>query len=163
MSFLGVIHRLDKPVGGIVIFAKTSKALSRLNEAMREGKIHKTYTATVDGHMPSDAGTLENFLLHDDYKAEVVKGGTPGAKLARLQYKVLKKEASSSVVELQLETGRYHQIRAQCAAAGAPILGDAKYGSSRPSKDGFLALRHTRVMFPHPITQEPIVIQSPSL
>ena len=102
--FLGVVHRLDKPVSGIVIFAKTSKALSRLNESMREGKIRKTYTATIEGRMPQQEGTLEHYLIHDDFKAEVVPSKTPGAKLARLHYKVLQQDAENlKQVELVLE------------------------------------------------------------
>jgi 23S rRNA pseudouridine1911/1915/1917 synthase len=156
--FLTAIHRLDKPVGGIVIFAKTSKALSRLNESMRDGKIVKTYVATVEGRMPSEEGVLEHYLVHEEYRADVVSRGVAGAKFARLKYRVLQKDRDVSVVEIELETGRYHQIRAQCAAVGAPIVGDGKYGSTKVLSDGTIALRHTRVSFPHPVSQEIITL-----
>lgn len=150
--FLGVVHRLDKPVGGIVVFAKTSKALSRLNESMRAGDFHKTYTATIEGSFPKKEGTLEHYLTHDDHKAYVEKIGAPGAKLARLHYSVVSQKGAFSIIQVKLETGRYHQIRAQCAAMGAPIVGDAKYGSRTVQPDGLIALRHTQLEFPHPIT-----------
>lgn len=150
--FLGALHRLDKPVSGLVLFAKTSKALSRLNASMREGKCRKTYTATLEGSLPAPQSTLEHYLIHDDHKAYVSTKDTPGAKLARLHYTLLKQEGTHSIVEITLETGRYHQIRVQCAALGAPILGDLKYGSRYPTPDGTIALRASKLEFPHPIT-----------
>ncbi len=150
--FLGAVHRLDKPVSGLVLFAKTSKALSRLNASMREGKCRKTYTATLEGSLPDEHGTLEHYLIHDAHKAYIASKETPGAKLARLHYTLIKQEGACSEIEITLETGRYHQIRAQCAAMGAPIVGDVKYGS-RSSKDE-IALRASRLEFPHPISEE---------
>lgn len=152
--FLGVIHRLDRSVSGIVLFAKTSKALSRMNDAMRSKEIIKVYHARVEGSPPHSNGILEHYLRHDDWHAEVCESSTPGAKLARLVYTVIERLETTSVLEIKLETGRYHQIRAQCAAIGCPIVGDKKYGSKMPMPQGTIALKHVHMQFKHPITKE---------
>ncbi len=154
--FLHAVHRLDKEVSGIVLFARTSKALSRLNEAMREGKIHKTYHALVEGTMPSKRGTLEHKLEHGEHRAIV----HPSGKTAILHYVVLEQKGDTALVEVQLETGRYHQIRAQLAAVGCPIVGDKKYGSYREFKGAGIALCHVKITFPHPISKEETTIES---
>jgi len=151
--FLGVVHRLDRPVSGIVIFAKTSKALSRVNAMIRDREMRKTYCALVEGHLKEDSGILEHFLRHGDHIAHVCRPHDPGAKIARLHYKTLEKNETTTLLEIDLETGRYHQIRAQCAAVGCPIVGDAKYGSRTPFADGAIALHHSCLKLHHPVTK----------
>ncbi len=155
--FLEPIHRLDKPVSGLVLFARTSKALSRLQEMMRQRQIFKTYFAQVEGVLPKTEGTLEHFLVHDEYIARVVNPSHPQAKLARLHYKLLEEKQNCSYVEIDLETGRYHQIRVQFAQIGCPIVGDTKYGSSMGNDT--IALHHGRLKFNHPVTKQPLVLQ----
>ena len=122
--FLEPIHRLDRPASGIVVFARTSKALSRLNEAMRQKKMKKFYIAKVEGEVEEE-GVLEHLLIHGDFRAYV----DPKGKIALLRFRRIALTKTHSVVEVELETGRYHQIRAQFAAIGHPIVGDGKYGS----------------------------------
>lgn len=157
--FLHAIHRLDKSASGIVVFAKTSKALSRLNDAIRQKAIKKWYLAWVEGIPHPHTGTLEHYLIHDDFKASVVHSSAKGAKLARLHYQMIKHDEHQSLLEIELETGRYHQIRAQLAAIGCPILGDIKYGSQQKLKSG-IALHHTKMTVPHPTTGEPLSLES---
>lgn len=148
--FLAAVHRLDKPAAGLVLFARTSKALSRLNESMRAGLISKTYVAKVEGILEEKEATLEHNLIHGDHKAFVSED--PSAKKALLTYKVLREDRNVSTVEIKLITGRYHQIRAQFAAIGHPLVGDRKYGSQIASAN--LQLVHAEISFPHPITKE---------
>lgn len=147
--FLHAVHRLDRPVSGIVLFAKTSKALSRLNEAIRAKDCEKIYHAEVEGKLPSKEGVLENYLEHSDFEAVEKSSG----KLSRLHYKVL----ANGVVEINLETGRYHQIRAQLSLAGCPIVGDLKYGAKTRFPTG-IALTHVRMTITHPITKERLTL-----
>ena len=147
--FLQPIHRLDKSVGGIVLFARTSKALSRLQAFMRERKISKTYHAFVEGHLLKKENTLRHLLIHGDHKAFV----NPQGKEAILHYTVLQEKKDTTLVSIDLATGRYHQIRAQFAAIGHPVLGDKKYGSTRFFQDG-IALCHVKMGFEHPVTRE---------
>lgn len=155
--FLHPIHRLDKPASGIVLFARSSKALSRLNALLREHKIQKTYLAKVEGILKEKEGALEHFLFHDEYHAKVAKGFFPGAKKALLSYKVLKTVGKNSLLEIELHTGRYHQIRAQLAFIGHPIVGDQKYGSTVHLKNDGIALAHVKVELVHPVTKEPLI------
>lgn len=155
--YLEPIHRLDKPVSGLVLFARTSKALSRLQEMMRQKGIRKTYFARVEGVLPHLEGTLEHYLFHDEHRARIVKASHPEAKLARLNYKILEKRENYSYVEIDLETGRYHQIRAQFSAIGCPIIGDGKYGSASTSTK--IALHHGRLQFSHPVTKDPLTFE----
>jgi 23S rRNA pseudouridine1911/1915/1917 synthase len=159
--FLGVPHRLDKPASGIVLFAKTSKALSRLNDMIRSRDVIKIYRAWVEGRPPHDSGTLDNFLRHDDYRAYVCMRSDPDAKFARLYYDELCQEGSRTLLQIILETGRYHQIRAQCAAMGCPIVGDQKYGSAASLPDGAIALHHFRLEFQHPVTRATVLLEAP--
>src|SRR5262249_17811959 len=140
------------------IFAKTSKALSRLNESIRHKKAVKQYLAWVEGCPPEKEGILEHFLVHDDFKATVVKDEAAGGKRCRLHYRILQKKGDTTLLEIDLETGRYHQIRAQLAAIGCPILGDRKYGSKHPYLPDAIALHHAKMSFPHPISGELITI-----
>lgn len=159
--FLGVVHRLDKPASGIVLFAKTSKALSRLNEMIRSNDAIKVYCALVEGKPPKESGTLEHFLRHDDHRAYVSNKSDPEAKYARLHYDDIKQNENTTLLQILLDTGRYHQIRAQCAAIGCPIVGDVKYGSKRPLPNGVIALHHFRLQLIHPVTKAPLMFESP--
>jgi 23S rRNA pseudouridine1911/1915/1917 synthase len=153
--YLHPVHRLDKAVSGLVLFARTSKALSRLQEMMRERKIQKTYYALVEGKVPAKEGKLVHQLEHSSFHAKVVKNG----KEAILTYKVLGQKKEATLVEIDLVTGRYHQIRAQFSAIGCPILGDEKYGSSKRWPLG-IALHHSELRFEHPVTKEQMVFTS---
>ncbi|MDR0270707.1 RluA family pseudouridine synthase [Paenibacillus sp.] len=160
--YLGLVHRLDRPVGGAMIFAKTSKAASRLSEAVRSRSFHKVYAAVVHGQLPSPRGTLKDMLLKDPKTntVSVVSRGTPGAKEAVLDYEVLGSNGSFSLVRIILHTGRSHQIRVQMNQAGCPLYGDQKYGS-RVNKPGQqIALWSVMVGFPHPVTKEDVVLSS---
>jgi 23S rRNA pseudouridine1911/1915/1917 synthase len=160
--FVGVIHRLDRPVSGIVLFAKTSKALCRLNESIRLRQMQKTYIALIQGQLKLKSGThtLEHYLRHDDFRASICNKSDASSKLARLHYSCLETFKHSSLVEIHLETGRYHQIRAQFAAIGHPVVGDIKYGSAINMSDDSIALHHAKLQFFHPITKAPIILIS---
>ncbi len=159
--FLEPIHRLDKPVSGLVLFARTSKALSRLQEMMRERKICKWYYALVQ-HAPAEAqGVLEHYLVHDEHRARVVPATDPGGKKAILSYRMLRDVPSGFLLEIELHTGRYHQIRAQFAQVRSPIVGDQKYGSSIIwCKEG-IALHHGKLSLVHPVTKQQLVFTAP--
>lgn len=159
--FLESIHRLDKPVSGIVVFARTSKALSRLQAAMRQGECIKRYQALVEKAPPEAEGILEHYLVHGDFKATVASSAHPDAKKARLKYKLLGMKDGYILVDIELETGRYHQIRAQLAAIGCPIVGDVKYGSKIPLQEHRLALHHVCMKIEHPTTKEWLTLESP--
>ena len=154
--FLHAIHRLDREAQGIVLFARTSKALSRLNEAMRQGKIHKTYLAIVEGHFSNAEGVLKHELEHQEHRAKV--GKSAKSKEAILKFRVIEKQSHSMMVEVILETGRYHQIRAQFSAIGHPICGDKKYGSRHVYRQPGIALLHKKMTFPHPTLPEEIIV-----
>lgn len=162
--FCGVIHRLDRPVSGVVLFAKTSKALSRMNETIQERGIKKTYWALCKELPPMAEGHLENWLLKDERnnKSRVVKEGTPGAKLAILDYSVIASTTGGyNVIEIDLHTGRHHQIRAQLANIGCHIKGDLKYGAPRSNPDGGISLHARSITFTHPVRKELITITAP--
>lgn len=154
--FLHAVHRLDKPVSGIVILARTSKALSRLNQLQRERKIVKKYEALIEGRLKQKEGRLTHLLAHGSGKALVGEG-----KEAILDYRVLSESEGITHVEISLVTGRYHQIRAQFGANGTPILGDYKYGAKK--KADRLYLHHSRSSFPHPVKEESIdIVNAPT-
>ena len=159
--FLHAVHRLDQVVSGVVLFACTDKALSRLNADMRAHRFTKIYHAIISGAPPQKEGSLCHFLIHDDYRAEVAREGDRDAKECILDYKVLKQSGGKSLLEIQLHTGRYHQIRAQLAAIGCPILGDEKYGSKVKLSGGAIALHHARLTVIHPVSKAEIVIEAP--
>ncbi len=156
--FLHAVHRLDKPVSGLVLFAKTSKALERLNASVRAKEFQKTYIALAEGELAGNA-TLVHYLLHSEHHAQVVAKNHPQAKEARLSCKLLELRQHCSLIEIDLETGRYHQIRLQLSHIGHPIVGDAKYGS-RTLFQG-IALHHTRLQITHPVTKEHLSFDSP--
>ena len=163
--FLGVTHRLDRPTTGVVLFARTSKALTRLNAMFQSHElIQKTYWAIVPANpqLPI-ANRLENYLLRNEKqnKSIVVKPGTKDAKRAVLSYKVIAQSERYMLLEINLETGRHHQIRCQLSAIGCPIKGDLKYGAKRSNPDGGIALHARKVEFVHPVSKEPICITAP--
>lgn len=159
--FLESVHRLDKSASGIVVFGKTSKAVSRLNLAIKNKHAKKIYYAWVEGCLPATAGTLEDYLIHGDFKAQVVNSGHPEGKLCRLHYQVIQIRDEDSLLEINLETGRYHQIRAQLAARKCPIWGDQRYGSKRLLDNAVIALHHYRLSIQHPTTQELLNLEAP--
>jgi 23S rRNA pseudouridine1911/1915/1917 synthase len=158
--YLHAVHRLDKPAAGIVLFAKSSKALSRLNASIRNKSVEKHYEALVEGRLPETSGQLKHFLLHENHKAQVVSQETPGAKLASLRYEMVEEFGETSKISIQLETGRYHQIRAQFAEIDYPIVGDTKYGSLHDFPSSGIALIHKMMIIEHPVTKDKIVIES---
>lgn len=157
--FLGVVHRLDRPVSGLVVFAKTSKALSRLNDMFRTGDVHKTYWAIVKRRDIATEGTLTDWLTRNERqnKSYAHEREVPGAKKAVLKYKVRAVADNYMLIEVTLLTGRHHQIRCQLAHMGCPIKGDLKYGAPRSNPDGSISLLSRRVEFVHPVSKETIV------
>lgn len=153
--FLHCIHRLDRPVSGLVLFAKTSKALTRLNEISRANEIRRWYAAEVEGILPQKSGTLEHYLVHAEHQAIVSTAKNPEAKRALLTYQVVATKEHSTLVQIELQTGRYHQIRAQFSAIGHPVVGDSKYKAKSGSGDA-IRLSCTDLKFPHPVTREEI-------
>lgn len=159
--FLGVVHRLDRPVSGVVLFARTSKALSRLNEAFRKrDDLKKIYLAVVEGYPSAPSATLHHTLLRnrEQNKSYPVARGTEGAKEAVLDYRTLTQAEGRTLVEIHLHTGRHHQIRAQLAAIGCPIVGDVKYGASHPLPDASIALHARSLTLLHPVRRESLVL-----
>lgn len=157
--FLGVVHRLDRPVSGLVVFAKTSKALSRLNDMFRTGDVHKTYWAVVKRRDIASEGTLTDWLTRNERqnKSYAHEREVPGAKKAVLKYKVRAVADNYMLIEVTLLTGRHHQIRCQLSHMGCPIKGDLKYGAPRSNPDGSISLLSRRVEFVHPVSKETIV------
>ena len=159
--FLNAVHRIDRPVSGVVLFARTSKALSRLNEDVRKRNCKKIYHAFVEGNPPKPADKLVHWLAHEHHRAELSKEGAAGAQRAVLSYKTLKTFDGKTLLEIDLETGRYHQIRAQLSAIGCPIVGDEKYGAQRAGKKGTISLHHQRLEIVHPTLKERVVVEAP--
>ncbi len=151
--YLGLVHRLDKPVGGIMVFAKTSKAASRLSEQIRNHEFEKSYLAVVKGEL-SSAGTYEDYLVKKNFHSYITD--KDHGKLARLKYNVIKKEKDRTLVKVELETGRYHQIRVQFASRNHPLLGDEKYGKKGKYP---IALYAYQLSFLHPISKERLVFK----
>jgi 23S rRNA pseudouridine1911/1915/1917 synthase len=159
--FLGIVHRLDRPVGGVMVFARTSKAASRLSEQIRNRTFGKTYVALVNGQPNPGEAELTHWLLkdHATNTVRIVQSGVPDAKEARLAYRTLSSEPSGiSRMEIQLFTGRSHQIRVQMAAVGCPLVGDGKYGRQAASRE--LKLWSRQIQFEHPTTREAMQFQS---
>ena len=162
--YLGVVHRLDRPTSGIIIFARTSKALERLNKMLRDKKINKTYWAIVKGKPKKEKDTLINFLKKNpkNNKTSVFNKEIKDSKKAILHYTLIKKLDNYSLLEIDLETGRHHQIRAQLSSIGSPIKGDLKYGFNRSNKDGSIHLHARKIEFIHPVSKENISIIAPT-
>lgn len=161
--FLGVVHRLDRPVSGIVVFARTSKALARLNAMFRDGKVRKSYHAIVSNRPEPASGTLDHWLTRNERlnKSFVCRNGSPEAKRAQLDYQLLSCSERYFLVGIRLHTGRHHQIRCQLAHIGCPIKGDLKYGAKRSNPDGSISLHACRIAFEHPVSHQPIDITAP--
>lgn len=162
--FLGVVHRLDRPTSGIIIFAKTSKALERLNKLLRDKKIQKTYWAVVKNCPDFKKNTLINFLKKNpkNNKSSVYDHEIKGSKRAVLHCQVRKNLDNYTLLEVSLETGRHHQIRAQLAHIGLPIKGDLKYGFNRSNKDASIHLHARKIAFEHPVSKEEILLIAPT-
>lgn len=162
-AFVGVTHRLDRPVSGIVVFAKTSKALSRLNEMFRNGEIKKSYWAIVKNTPPIKEETLQHYLVRNEKQNKSYAYTTPqkNAKQATLHYKLIARSEHYNLLEIDLKTGRHHQIRCQLAAIGCPIKGDLKYGAQRSNKDGGISLHARKITFIHPVSKKTIEITAP--
>lgn len=160
--FLGLVHRLDRPVSGVVVFARTSKGASRLSEQFRNKTTKKAYRAIVEGKPDSEQASLTHYLRKEkSLKATVFPRPTPNAKEALLDYKVIETLEDRSLLEIDLHTGRFHQIRAQLAFIGHPIVGDNKYGASTHLSENQIALYAHRLTFHHPINKEEIQLESP--
>jgi 23S rRNA pseudouridine1911/1915/1917 synthase len=154
--FCGVIHRIDRPVSGVVLFAKTSKALSRMNELFRTRDVQKVYWAIVKEKPKKDHDTLVNYLTKDEKnnRSKAVSADNKNALKCELEYKVIAKTDNYYLLEILPSTGRHHQIRVQLAAMGCPIKGDLKYGFARSNKDGSISLHARKLIFDHPVTKE---------
>ncbi len=161
--FLGIPHRLDRPVSGVSIFARTSKALARLNEMFRKGEIEKTYQAIVIHEPQIASGTLVHWLTRNEKKNKAYAHKVPreNAKKAILDYKVEAKSDRYWLINVQLHTGRHHQIRCQLAAIGCPIKGDLKYGAPRSNADGSICLHARSIRFEHPVSHKIIFTEAP--
>ncbi len=162
--FLGVVHRLDRPTTGIVVFARTSKALERFNKMLRDKKVAKTYWAVVKNKPTKDKDTLTGFLRKNSKNNKSTSYSTEieGSRKAILHYKLLKSLDNYHVLEVDLETGRHHQIRCQLASIGSPIKGDLKYGFDRSNKDASIHLHARKIKFIHPVTKENTIIIAPT-
>jgi 23S rRNA pseudouridine1911/1915/1917 synthase len=162
--FLGVVHRLDRPTTGIVVFARTSKALTRLNELFSKRETQKTYWAVVKNKPPKTEDNLVHFLKRNEKnntsKAHLKE--VPESKKASLEYKIIKELNNYFALEINLHTGRHHQIRAQLSAIGCPIKGDLKYGFDRSNPDGGIHLHARKLVFIHPVTKETLEILAPT-
>ncbi|WP_281635321.1 RluA family pseudouridine synthase [Flavobacterium marginilacus] len=162
--FLGVVHRLDRPTTGIVVFARTSKALTRMNELFSSRETKKTYWAVVKNRPSKNENTLVHYIKRNE-KNNTSKAHTkevPDSKKASLEYKIIKELDNYFGLEIQLHTGRHHQIRAQLSAIGSPIKGDLKYGFDRSNPDGGIHLHARKLVFVHPVSKEEIIITAPT-
>lgn len=162
--FCGVVHRIDRPVSGVVLFAKTSKALSRMTVLIQQRQLKKIYWAVTKNAPPQPSGTLTDYLVRNERlnKSFVSDADAPGAKLARLDYRLLAvSDGGYHLLEIDLHTGRHHQVRCQLAHMGCPIKGDLKYGAPRSNADGSISLHARSVSFVHPVSREPLTIVAP--
>lgn len=162
--FLGVVHRIDRPVSGAVLFAKTSKALTRLNEMIKNRQVTKTYWAIVEEMPPEEAGTLIHHITRDGRTNRAKAHDKPqkDSKEARLDYKIIAGSKNYRLLEIDLLTGRHHQIRSQLSKIGTPIRGDLKYGAPRSNKEGGISLHSRSLEFVHPVTKETVKITAPA-
>ena len=161
--FLGVVHRLDRPVSGVVTFARTGKSLARLNEMFRTKDVHKTYWAIVKGAPKNPEGELVHWLVRNEKqnKSYAYDKEVPNSKKAILHYKVIAHSDNYTLLEIDLKTGRHHQIRCQLAKMGCPIKGDLKYGAKRSNPDGSISLHARRIQFVHPVSKIDIDVVAP--
>lgn len=161
--FIGVPHRLDRPVSGVAVFAKTSKCLERLNAMFRDGDVHKVYWALCCSRPEPAEGELVHWITRNEKmnKSFASDREKDGAKIARLRYRLLRDTERYHLVEVELLTGRHHQIRCQLSAVGCPIKGDLKYGAPRSNRDGGISLHARRITFIHPVRKEEICVEAP--
>ncbi len=161
--FLGVIHRLDRPATGAVLFARTSKSLSRMNKLFRDGEVDKTYWIITGHSPPRDQDRLDHYIKKNEKqnKSYAYEKPVTGSKPASLEYRLLNSSDKYFLLEVRLFTGRHHQIRCQLAHIGCPVKGDLKYGATRSNRDGSISLHARSVSFIHPVKREPILIQAP--
>ena len=162
--FLGVVHRLDRPVSGAVLFARTSKALARLNRMFASHeKVRKTYWAIVQNRPPTDAGTLVHWLTRNEQKnlSRAYDHEVEGSKRAELEYRLVAQSERYFLLEIQLHTGRHHQIRCQLAKIGCPIRGDLKYGAPRSNPDGSISLHARSLSLEHPVSHQMVSVTAP--
>ena len=161
--FIGVTHRLDRPVSGLVVFAKTGKALSRLNEMFKNSEVKKTYWAVVKNLPREEEGELVNYLVRNEKqnKSYAYDKEVPGSKKAILRYRIIGRSQNYYLLEVDLKTGRHHQIRCQLAKMASPIKGDLKYGSPRSNPDGSICLHARSIRFVHPVSKELIEVEAP--
>lgn len=161
--YLGVVHRLDRPVSGLVLFARTSKALPRLNKMFAGGDIHKTYWAIVKNQPPKESDTLTHWIIRNEKqnKSYAYDREVPHSKQAVLDYTVISRSDNYYLLEINLHTGRHHQIRCQLAHIGCPIKGDLKYGSQRSNSDGSISLHSRRMEFVHPVSKQTVCVEAP--
>jgi 23S rRNA pseudouridine1911/1915/1917 synthase len=161
--FLGVVHRIDRPVSGVVIFARTSKAQARLNEMLKTHEINKTYIAIVKNKPEIESDKLSNYILRNtkQNKSYIYQKEVKDSQFAELNYKLIGSSDNYHLLEIELITGRHHQIRAQLSAIGCPIKGDLKYGAPRSNEDASICLHSYKMEFLHPIKKEQIIITAP--
>ena len=161
--FLGVVHRLDRPVSGVILYARTSKALSRFNEMFRSTEVKKTYLAIVKERPPEVEATIKHYLKKNELqnKSYVYDNEVRGSKEASLTYRIAGRSERYYLLEIQLHSGRHHQIRAQLAKIGCPIKGDLKYGFARSNEDGSISLMARKLEFIHPVKKEKVIITAP--
>lgn len=161
--FCGVTHRLDRPTSGIVVFAKTSKALSRLNQLFKNDEVEKVYWAIVQNRPPKDTNTLTHYLIKDEKrnKSSAYDTERPNTKKAIMHYSTIAQSDNYILLEVNLETGRHHQIRVQLSKIGSPVKGDLKYGAKRSNRDGSISLHARGISFIHPVSKEKIEITAP--
>lgn len=161
--FCGVVHRLDRPVSGLVVFARTSKALARMNEMFRKGEVKKTYWAITRGCPAEECARIEGYITSTERNNKSYFSATAkeGAKFAALSYRLIARGTNYNLLEVNLETGRKHQIRVQLSSIGCPIKGDLKYGDRRSNPDGGISLMARRIEFVHPVSGNRIDLTAP--
>ncbi|MBL6874129.1 MAG: RluA family pseudouridine synthase [Flavobacteriales bacterium] len=160
--YLGTIHRIDRPTTGVIIYAKTSKALSRMNEKFRNNEISKKYWAIVKNKLPKQSDILENYLSKNNKKNKSFVTKRKDGKYSKLNYKIIKSLDNYHLYEIKPDTGRHHQIRVQLSNIGSPIKGDLKYGAKRSNKDASICLHAREIVFEHPVTKEELKITAPA-
>ena len=160
--YLGTIHRIDRPTTGVIIYAKTSKALSRMNEKFRNNEISKKYWAIVKNKLPKQSDILENYLSKNNKKNKSFVTKEKDGKYSKLNYKIIKSLDNYYLYEIKPDTGRHHQIRVQLSNIGSPIKGDLKYGAKRSNKDASICLHAREIVFEHPVTKEELKITAPT-
>ena len=159
--FIGLVHRIDRPVSGVMLFARTSKAASRLAREFQARRVEKGYLAVVKGQVPDEGGEIVSWLERVRNKSRVVSGPSPDAREAILNFRVLDRGGDSTLLELRPATGRHHQIRVQLAEIGYPVVGDMKYGAGEPLPDKTIALHAARISVKHPTLDEIVTVEAP--